>query len=1223
MAKKSKLIVNQVEKPADNRSVIKRIAEMNIPQAEKTKLLEDIIAKRYPDRGWTGLKYDWELHRRTDQWFDIIPDPNWRTACWLAGRGFGKGCVLSTQIPTPSGFITMGNIKVGDEVFDEQGRVCKVTAVTDEYIPEKAYRLYFSDGATLEVCDQHQFVTWTHADRKAYLRKDSRAINTENTNRFPDDWVNWKKKVHKGGNKISNDRLLTARHLIEKGESKSTVRKLTGIQGQALDQLFSGNFDQNAIEENTELSPKVRTTLDIISTFTYNNRMDLNHCIPVCKPIELDEKEFELSPYLYGVFLGDGCKHSGCISQGKEDYQDLKIQIEKEGYVVLEHNPITTLFRVKGLRRILTKMGLIKDKHVKKEYLRGSIHQRQGFLAGLMDTDGHFNKSTGHCEFVNTNKEIADAVFELLCSLGQKPVITEKDAKLNGVSKKIAYRVTFRPTIQVFRLPRKANQIKLEGRQMLRNHHRMIVKYEEINPSPMKCIQVDSANSMYLLGKNFIPSHNTRVAAEIARFLAESDTAKRIGVVCPTAHDANAVFLHGNSGLMNISPPWFRPEHHPTYKNVTWPGRDTVLYLFSAEDPESLRGHQFDWMIMDELAAWSKGKAVWEQAILVNRLGKHPRAIVTTTPKANELIKSVVGNPDTWTITGSTEENKDNIDVRQMMTLFEGTRLGRQELHGEILEDVEGALWKSEWIEKNRVHPREIENLPEFLYIVLAIDPAMTSNKNSDETGMCVAAYGADDRYYILYADSHRETPHEWARRAFALYDEYFVTSIVAETNNGGDLVLQNLTKIRPDISINGIHAKKGKALRAEEVVHLYELGKVRHIQIFPKAESQMAEFNPISNPNGHDDICLIGDTSITLIGGEQRPLKDVKMGDMVLTTEGHKKVLNSSITGVDSLVYSMLISDGTILTGTKNHPVYIAEKGFTQIKDIKVGDSVVKCQIKNPMWTQLNSMELRIDDTQILGMHLSEDTSTQAVNISNKDMEDYIEKFGDIFVEKFQKGTSYTTLTEITLITIFQIWNAFQKKNIFQNITKKIVEGEKKQNKLNTLIELDRWLQSGIALLKEKSGTKNMQKMVILEKLKIMNAFVLSAIQNSILSETALNSVLENAQASTIETQVNMLLKSNANFADLLSLIITHTAKEQESIVQNHVLGIIEARKDKVYNLHVEDKNEFFANGILTHNCDALVYSVKALMEKAMVSAVYSPSVGGIRQKLINFKAR
>lgn len=276
----------------------------------------------------------------------------------------------------------------------------------------------------------------------------------------------------------------------------------------------------------------------------------------------------------------------------------------------------------------------------------------------------------------------------------------------------------------------------------------------------------------------------------------------------------------------------------------------------SAEDPESLRGHQFDFLWADELAAWTRGMKTWEQIIAVLRLGKNPRSVITTTPKANDLIKTIAGNPKTWTITGSTYENANNIALDEMAALFEGTRMGKQELYGEILEAAEGALWKESEIEATRVKDEDVGNIPDMVYKVIAVDPAMTTTKRADETGICVAGYGEDGHYYILYADSHKDTSGEWAKRVFDLYDEHMCNTIVVETNNGGDMVKENLTKLRSNAVVYGVHTKKGKYLRAEPVHHLYELKKVHHVGSWMlKAEEQMTQFDPIGNPDGDDDI--------------------------------------------------------------------------------------------------------------------------------------------------------------------------------------------------------------------------------------------------------------------------------------------------------------------------------------------------------------------------------
>ncbi len=864
---KKKVIANQVRKPDDNRSIMQIISEL--PKEQQTEAFETIIQKKYPDKGWEGIKYDWSLWRRADQWFDIIPSDNWKTAAWICGRGFGKGATLDTLIPTPSGWTTMGEITVGDKVFDEKGNICNVTGVTDVYIPEKAYRLHFSDHSSLDVCDQHQFITWTHSDRKAYLRKEDGRYNLNQTEKFPNDWVNWKKTNHKkASHRLDKDLVeMAIKENQETGVSGNYLSKKYGLNRNSLyPHLRNEKYIEPEVTQytNENIGPRIRTTQEIVDSFYQGKRKDLNHCIPLAGALKLESCDLPIDSYLYGMFLGDGCIKSGVIASHLDDYLFYKEYISNLGFEVRELkidkrsvSQKSGCFSIAGFRKVLNDAKTLKSKKIIPEYLRASEEQRMQTLRGCLDTDGTIGKN-GDIEFTNTNKEIADFVIELLLTVGQKPTVSTKIGTLYGVPKKLVYRVRFHPTRpDFFNLPRKLDRVKdiTKIGQQIRNCHRMIVAYEEIEPTKMKCIQVDSANSMYLIGKNFIPSHNTRTATEIVRYLAENKLAKRIGIVAPTAHDATAVFLEGQSGLLTISPPWFKPSFHPTYKKITWPGNETVAYTFSAEDPESLRGHQFDWVIGDELAAWSKGLKVWEQIVLINRLGSNPRKIITTTPKSNELIRSIVGNPTTWTITGSTQENADNIAVDEMVTLFEGTRLGKQELHGEILEQVEGALWKQEWIEKGRVHVKDTHKLPEFLYIVMAIDPAMTANKNSDETGIAICAYGTDDKYYLLYADGYKETPHEWARRALDLYDAFSVTSIVVETNQGGDLVLQNLQRIRPDIFVTPIHAKKGKALRAEPVAHMYELGKVCHYGIHLKAEDQMTNFNPLTNLDGKDDI--------------------------------------------------------------------------------------------------------------------------------------------------------------------------------------------------------------------------------------------------------------------------------------------------------------------------------------------------------------------------------
>lgn len=753
------------------------------------------------------------------------------------------------------------------------------------------------------------------------------------------------------------------------------------------------------------------------------------------------------------------------------------------------------------------------------------------------------------------------------------------------------------------------------------------IRYDwSLNGRPDQLIPLNLENNWNIFALNCgRGTGKTRTAAEWVRHMAQVHPGCRIALVGATTSDIHKTMLSGDSGILTITPEWEGVRHIPTYQRLEWKN-GTVAEAFSAEKPDRLRGPQYHYAWLDEITSWKNAEDTFNMLSFGLRLGNDNRILISTTPKNQEFYKRLLGMDNTWTLVASTFDNKANLSekfIKDMVSRYEGTRLGSQELEADVLDDVEGALWKQSWIDKNRVLLKDIDKLPEFLYVVMAIDPAMTAKKNSDETGICVAAYGVDDKYYILHADSYKESAHEWAKIALRLYNDYWVQSIVVETNQGGDLVLENLRRLRPDIAVSGIHAKKGKILRAEPVAHEYERGRIKHVGVHARAEAQMTEFNPILNSSGKDDICLIGETVITTSDGLAF-IKNINQNHMVLTRNGYKKVLQSSITGLDRLVYSVLVSDGTILVGTENHPLFIQNKGFTKIKDIADGDLIYKCQEKTSReLKQLSLMALLTEDTQIQKVQVLEDTSTQAEASLNKDLEDYIEKFGSLFMEKFQKDMSSTTKIETILTTIFQILSVFHKKSTLRNIKKKYAKDPINQNILITSIALEDWLQRGIGQMKEEHGTKNMQKIITLEKLKILNAFVSNVIQNSVLSENQLNFVLENVDKNTIEIQASTLLKSNVNFAKLLSLIITHMEKNNKDIAPLNVLGKLELRKDTVYNLKVEDESEYFANGILTHNCDALTYACLALMEKAMVSAVYSPAVGGLRHKLLNYRAR
>lgn len=325
----------------------------------------------------------------------------------------------------------------------------------------------------------------------------------------------------------------------------------------------------------------------------------------------------------------------------------------------------------------------------------------------------------------------------------------------------------------------------------------------------------------------------------------------RIAIIAPTLGDAVEACVNGPSGLK---------AHNPRVElrggaggmHVRWPnGSEAKLFgAHSPEDVERLRAggnRHLTWC--EELAAWRYLDECWQHMRYGLRLGEHPRVVASTTPKPRKLLKQLLNDPRTVVRRATTDDNPHlNAGVRS--ALYEdygGTRLGRQELGGELLEDVEGALWQAAWIEANRVSDH-----PPLTRIVVAIDPAATSTETADETGLAVAGLGEDGDYYLLHAQGYRLSPHAWATRALDLYDQYAADKIVAEINQGGEMVEHTLRQVRKDAPLKVIHASRGKTLRAEPIATLYEQNKVHHVGSFPACEDQMLTF-PVANE--HDDI--------------------------------------------------------------------------------------------------------------------------------------------------------------------------------------------------------------------------------------------------------------------------------------------------------------------------------------------------------------------------------
>jgi len=334
----------------------------------------------------------------------------------------------------------------------------------------------------------------------------------------------------------------------------------------------------------------------------------------------------------------------------------------------------------------------------------------------------------------------------------------------------------------------------------------------------------------------------TRTGAETVRQWARDFP--MVNLIGATADDVRDVMVEGESGVLASCPRDERPRYVAHRRRLEWPNGGKSL-LFSAEEPERLRGKQHQKLWCDEIAAWRYPEA-WDQALFGLRLGTKPQAILTTTPRPTKLMRDLLADPLTHSTRHSTFENIGNlaeIFLDRVVRKYEGTRLGRQELHAEMLMDVPGALWTRALLEQAQAGARA---QPKLIRIVVAVDPPATSGENADECGMVVAGLDESRHVHIL-ADLSRqgETPLGWATRAVEAYRNFEADCIVAEVNNGGEMIETLLRQIDANIPYRAVRASRGKFARAEPVAALYEQGRAKHCGVFAKLEDQMCAMTP------------------------------------------------------------------------------------------------------------------------------------------------------------------------------------------------------------------------------------------------------------------------------------------------------------------------------------------------------------------------------------------
>lgn len=469
-------------------------------------------------------------------------------------------------------------------------------------------------------------------------------------------------------------------------------------------------------------------------------------------------------------------------------------------------------------------------------------------------------------------------------------------------------------------------------------------------------------------------SGKTRPGAEWVIEQAQNGPQPPIALVGATAADVRDVMVcqspqPDQSGIIAISEPGFVPRYFPSLRKLVWPNGVTA-YLYSAEEPERLRGPQHGKAWADDVAAWhpTTRDATWNMLMFGLRLGQKPQVVATTTPKPIPWLVGgrkgkpplgILNDPSAFISRMRTEENCQNLApdyYADILKRFGGTRLGRQELDAEVLLDVEGALWTINMFDELRLPRTALDGIV-LRRIVVAIDPQTSEGTNrtdqpeEPETGIVVAGVGdcackgdgeVEEHGFVLEDCSGSYSPNAWAKRALEAYDDWKADIIIAEANQGGAMVEETVRTVRRNASIGLVHASRGKRTRAEPVASVYAQKKVHHIgEDLVLLEDQCCTWDGSGPSPNRMDACLVAGTLVTLVRGAV-PIEDVRAGDLAWTRDGWRPVLRAAITSPLASTVSVETSDGRVLRGTGNHPVWVEGRGFVPLDSLVCGDMLL-----------------------------------------------------------------------------------------------------------------------------------------------------------------------------------------------------------------------------------------------------------------------------------------
>lgn len=644
-------------------------------------------------------------------------------------------------------------------------------------------------------------------------------------------------------------------------------------------------------------------------------------------------------------------------------------------------------------------------------------------------------------------------------------------------------------------------------------------------PSQLPPTDPDWLYFMMMAGRG---SGKTRAGAEWIR--QQKETCPLIALVGNTWDDVRDIMVEGPAGLQAIAPPGDYPKFESGHSRLVWPN-GAQAFMYSAQRPDRLRGPQHHVAWCDEMAAWSYPDDTWSNLQFGMRLGRQPRTLITTTPRPIKLVRSILKDPLTRVSRTSTYANRAHVApayIQQIIKRYEGTRLGRQEIYAELLEDVPGALWAQEVIEANRL-PFGIK-LPDFSRIVVAIDPGISAAEDKDETGIIVAAKDRNEHAYVLADHSGHYLPVEWAQIAIDQYrnPERPADRIVAETNNGGEMVENTLRMVDPGVPFKAVTASRGKVVRAEPVSALYEQRRVHHIGMFPVLEDQM---------------CFPAGTLVETDLGEV-PIEAVRVGDRVMTRRGYHTVALAAETGCSSEFVVIKTTAGRIIRCTAGHPIFDASQDrFVPARNVYRGMRLVG----SPNWASTVSRWHGAD----IGI-----TAWPTATIDMPRGNSFIARSGRLIAARFQAALRCTIKTAIQATIKSKILN--YSRAALTPMSTTIVFGPCGVRLAPVSANWRGRNANGTNF--SAGGAANSAALLT----KTRHVFAAKLVAAMIELQEAARDFCGHAKSA--EPRLSQKTRGAGIAVDAVE--IKHTASE------------------KVYNLQVDGPAEYFANGILVHNC-------------------------------------